>query len=173
MVPNSSRVGHIGHLVANGGTGRTSEPGHAPDLDGWRCVRTRTRDERSRPSVVLFDFDGVIRHWRVDVTDALDRGMGLEAGTFARLAHAVPEHDLGVLGKVTFDDWCRAVTLEVEAVAPPGMAAGAVEQWRRYRGDIDDRMVTTGSEERCARANTCGRTAVSNRLSRSAPQASS
>lgn len=105
-------------------------------------MRTRTSDAPGRPSVVLFDFDGVIRHWRADVTDALDRDMGLEVGTLERLAHAVPEHDLGVLGKVTFDDWCHAVTRALESVVPPGAAAGAVEQWRGYRGDIDDRMVT-------------------------------
>lgn len=75
--------------------------------------------------MVLFDFDGVIRHWRADVTDALDRDMGLEVGTLDRLAHAVPEHDLGVLGKVTFDDWCHAVTRALESVAPPGAAAAA------------------------------------------------
>jgi len=93
------------------------------------------------PPVVLFDFDGVVRHWRTAVTRALDRRMGLPAGTFEATAHAVPEYELGVLGRVTFDDWCAAVAEALARVISAADAADAVDEWRRYRGDLDARMV--------------------------------
>jgi len=90
---------------------------------------------------VLFDFDGVVRHWRTTVTRALDRRMGLPAGTFEATAYAVPEYELGVLGRVTFDDWCAAVADTLARVTSAADAADAVDEWRHYRGDLDGRMV--------------------------------
>jgi|GEM_PF-723587 len=109
----------------------------------------RNRVTYSDPSeVVLFDFDGVVRHWSGAVNDAMDRRLGLQPGTFVATTYEVAEYELGVLGRVTFDDWCTAITTALAQVAPAADVAGAVTQWRRYRGDVDRAMVHVVEEAR-------------------------
>ena len=55
-------------------------------------------------------------------------------------ANQVPEYELGVLGHVSVDDWCRATAIALEQVAGRH-AVDVVAEWSRYRGDLDDRMV--------------------------------
>jgi len=90
--------------------------------------------------VVLFDFDGVIRHWRTELVDELERRAGLPPGVILLTAQQVPEYELGVRGHVSFDDWCRATAIALEPVAGRH-AVDVVAEWSRYRGDLDDCMV--------------------------------
>ncbi|MBB2925531.1 HAD family hydrolase [Cellulomonas cellasea] len=89
---------------------------------------------------MLFDFDGVIRHWRTEPVTVLERRHDLPPGAILEAAHRVPEYELGVLGHVSFDEWCDATARALEPAA--GRWTGeVVAAWSRYRGDLDPVMV--------------------------------
>ncbi|QGQ18281.1 HAD-IA family hydrolase [Cellulomonas sp. JZ18] len=91
--------------------------------------------------VVLLDVDGVLRHWHDAPVAAVERRAGLAPGTLVATAHALPEYELGVRGRVTFDDWCRATARALAPRIGADAADAVVADWRRYRGDVDGRMV--------------------------------
>lgn len=91
-------------------------------------------------SALILDLDGVVRHWSDEPVTEIEKAYGLPRGSVIAAAHAVPEYELGVRGHVTFDDWCAA-TAEELARRCGSAARGAVDQWRRYRGDVDRDVV--------------------------------
>jgi putative hydrolase of the HAD superfamily len=66
----------------------------------------------------------------------------LPLGSILAAAHGVPEYERGVRGEASFDDWCNA-TAHALASEHGAVALEAVEQWRRYRGDLDDEVLAT------------------------------
>lgn len=85
---------------------------------------------------VILDMDGVVRHWRPEPAEAVEKAHGLPSGTIASVALAVPEYQLGVLGDCTFADWLDAIARELSVHVGIG-AREAVTRWASYRGDID------------------------------------
>jgi putative hydrolase of the HAD superfamily len=106
--------------------------------------------------VRVLDCDGVIRHWRDEPVAAIEHQHGLPRGSVLAAAHHVPEYELGIIGRVSFGDWCRATADALAAMhGPAGYAA--VRQRRQYRGDVDRDVVAAVTSARCRDA---GRAAV-------------
>jgi putative hydrolase of the HAD superfamily len=103
---------------------------------------TAVRRIEGPTDVLLLDFDGVIRHWRDEPVHEIERTLGLPIGSILGAAHSVPEYERGVLGEVSFADWCAA-TQQALAAEYGQTALLAVDQWRRYRGDLDAEVMAT------------------------------
>ena len=86
---------------------------------------------------VIFDMDGVIRHWRLR---DIDEQAGVPAGTLVKLALGLPSFEKTQTGDVSHDEWVDDVRAHIIAEHGP-QVADAVNTWRDYRGDIDDEIV--------------------------------
>ncbi len=89
---------------------------------------------------VLFDLDGVIRHWRGRAA-AGEEAAGLPRGAIARIAFDLPEYAASQVGAVTHLEWAAAIGRRLVSDFGPG-ADAAVGPWLEYRGDIDASMVS-------------------------------
>jgi putative hydrolase of the HAD superfamily len=94
------------------------------------------------PEVLILDFDGVVRHWHDAPVRAIELRHGLPLGTIVSTAHGVPEYERGVRGQATFDQWCRA-TARTLAAEYGSVAYAAVDEWRTYRGDLDQDVLAS------------------------------
>lgn len=84
--------------------------------------------------------DGVIRHWDPDASAEAERAVGLPSGSLEAAAYGVPEYQAGVLGAVTFEDWCSATEGALASDYGPDAARSAVARWHARRGTIDPEM---------------------------------
>jgi putative hydrolase of the HAD superfamily len=89
---------------------------------------------------VLFDMDGVIRHWDDAGARAGEEAAGLPAGSVERVAYTVPEFALTQVGAVTAEDWAAAVGRALVAEHGPG-ADVAARHYFAYAGRVDRAMV--------------------------------
>ncbi len=89
---------------------------------------------------VLFDMDGVIRHWDGAGAAAGEAAAGLPPGTLDRIAYSVPEFALTQVGKATAEDWGAAIERALVAEHGPG-AARAMRHFLDYMGVLDREMV--------------------------------
>src|SRR5664280_1144284 len=60
------------------------------------------------PAALLLDLDGVIRHWLDEPVSRVEDEYSLPRGSIFATATGLPEYELGVLGQVSFGDWCKA-----------------------------------------------------------------
>jgi FMN phosphatase YigB (HAD superfamily) len=88
---------------------------------------------------VLFDLDGVIRHWHDTAAAAGEAAAGLPRGTL-EIAYHIPQYTLAQVGVLTDDQWCTAVSDLLTAQHGP-RAAAAIGPWRADRGEIDPVML--------------------------------
>jgi putative hydrolase of the HAD superfamily len=94
----------------------------------------------ARPEVVVFDLDGVIRHWNDDELDDVEVAFGLPERTILNVAFS---HDLGpacVTGAMTYREWMDEIRRRVLAEHGPG-AAGALDEWEANVGRVDTTML--------------------------------
>jgi putative hydrolase of the HAD superfamily len=89
------------------------------------------------PTVCLFDMDGVIRHYDATRVEEAEKLAGLARGSLVAAAFAVPEYQAGLLGLVSFEDWCAATTTALAAGCGLSSATRAVAYWHESRGYID------------------------------------
>lgn len=94
----------------------------------------------SRPEVVLLDMDGVIRHWDPGAAVRAEEAGGLEPGSLEAAAYGVPEYQAGVLGAVSFGEWCSATEAALAGEYGPVAAQRAVCVWHEDRGTVDPAM---------------------------------
>lgn len=93
-----------------------------------------------RLDAVVFDLDGVIRHWNDDELDAHGALHGLpprailDVGFSEELGHAV------VTGRLTYREWMDRVRADVLRTWGP-TAAPALDRWETNVGVVDDEMV--------------------------------
>lgn len=90
---------------------------------------------------VLFDMDGVIRHWDVDGERAGEEAAGLPRGAIAEVAYTIPEFWQTQVGEVTARQWAEAVGRALSERYGPG-AERAAEIYFAYAGRIDAEMVS-------------------------------
>jgi putative hydrolase of the HAD superfamily len=89
---------------------------------------------------VLFDMDGVIRHWDDVGARAGEQAAGIPYGSIDEVAYAIPEFAQTQVGTVTAREWAEAVGRALSAAHGPG-AEVAAETWIAYAGRVDDAMV--------------------------------
>ena len=89
---------------------------------------------------VLFDMDGVIRHWDEAGAQAGEEAAGLPAGAVERVAYTVPEFWQTQVGEVTARQWADAVGRALAAEHGPG-AEVAADIYFSYAGRVDAEMV--------------------------------
>ena len=90
--------------------------------------------------VVLFDMDGVIRHWDSEGARRGEEAAGLPYGSVERLAYTVPEFWQTQVGECTAREWADAVGRALVAEHGPG-ADKAAEIYFSYAGRVDRDMV--------------------------------
>jgi putative hydrolase of the HAD superfamily len=89
---------------------------------------------------VLFDMDGVIRHWDDVGAKAGEQAAGLPEGAIAKVAYVVPEFVQTQVGTVTARQWADAVARALVEEYGPG-AEVAAECYFAYAGRVDREMV--------------------------------
>lgn len=91
-----------------------------------------------RPRVVLFDLDGVIRHYDPAAVTHAEQALDLSPGTLLEAAFAIPEYADGVIGRCSFADWGAAVVARLVADGiDAARARTAVGSWLDDRGTVD------------------------------------
>jgi putative hydrolase of the HAD superfamily len=90
---------------------------------------------------VLFDMDGVIRHWDDVGARAGEEAAGLPPGAIEKVAYTVPEFALTQVGAVTARQWADAVARALVEEHGPGAEVGA-DVYFRYAGRLDREMVS-------------------------------
>jgi putative hydrolase of the HAD superfamily len=103
----------------------------------------RNVTRRRRPTALLIDLDGVLRHfdeaWTVDV----ERRHGLPPGSLAGTAFARERLTPAIVGDVTHQAWMAGVGAELGAPA-------AVAEWQTYHGDVDGEVRALVADLRAA-----------------------
>lgn len=89
---------------------------------------------------VLFDMDGVIRHWDDVGARRGEEAAGLPRGAIERVAYTIPEFALTQIGTVTARQWADAVARALVEEHGPG-AEVAAEHYFAYAGRLDREMV--------------------------------
>ena len=95
---------------------------------------------------VVFDMDGVIRHWLPEYVAEAEERLGIEAGAIGRAAFADPAFREAMTGARTVEEWCAHIGA---TVAEEARAAGASEVdadeiaqvWLASRWRVDDEVL--------------------------------
>ncbi|MFJ8577515.1 HAD family hydrolase [Micromonospora sp. NPDC093277] len=105
---------------------------------------------RERATALLVDFDGVLRRWDPAVAAGVEREYGLTEGVLGEIAMSWGLLQPVLTGQVSHDQWMTSVA---EALAPSvgeARARAAVEEWQRYRGEVDQNVLAFVREVRAA-----------------------
>ncbi|KWV32408.1 HAD family hydrolase [Micromonospora rifamycinica] len=92
---------------------------------------------RERPTALLLDFDGVLRHRDPAVAAGIEREYGLSAGVLGEIAMHWGRLQPVLTGQISHADWAASVADALTESVGPERARAAVEQWQRYRGEVD------------------------------------
>jgi putative hydrolase of the HAD superfamily len=100
--------------------------------------------------VVVFDMDGVVRHWVGETIRAFEERQGLEAGAVASIAFSQPLYDDTMVGRHTAEEWAAEIGQRL-ADAHDGVDADAGRQmWLDTDWRIDDDVVALARALRAA-----------------------
>lgn len=92
---------------------------------------------------VVFDMDGVIRHWHQDDLADTERAMGLEPGTVAAAAFAEPTFGEMTIGVHTAEEWAAMIGRAVADAAEADLDADEIaELWLRSNWSLDDDVIS-------------------------------
>ncbi len=106
---------------------------------------------RRKPTALLLDLDGVLRHYPAGARNGLEEAAGLAEGEIFAVA-SVPELLLpAMLGRVSRAQWrTRIAAALTDRVGGPVAAEALVEAWDTYRGEIDPAVLGMVAELRTA-----------------------
>ncbi|MFF2954953.1 HAD-IA family hydrolase [Kitasatospora sp. NPDC057965] len=90
---------------------------------------------------LLFDLNGLFRHFDNEGAAEGERSAALPAGTIARYAYDHPTYEQAKVGLLTDEEWASDVTHRLTVDFGAEAAATAVAPWRADRGRRDDVMV--------------------------------
>ena len=106
---------------------------------------------RERATALLVDFDGVLRRWDPAVAADVERRYGLSEGVLGEIAMSWGLLQPVLTGQVSHAEWVASVA---DALTPsagsPERARAAVEEWQRYRGEVDQDVLGFIREVRAA-----------------------
>ncbi|MEV1013930.1 MULTISPECIES: HAD family hydrolase [unclassified Micromonospora] len=106
---------------------------------------------RERAKALLLDFDGVLRRWDPAVAADVEREYGLSEGVLTEIAMQWGRLQPVLTGQVSHADWVSSVADALaEPAGGPDRARAAVEQWQRYRGEVDTEVLDFVREVRAA-----------------------
>ncbi|MEH1053932.1 HAD-IA family hydrolase [Micromonospora sp. CPCC 206171] len=106
---------------------------------------------RERATALLLDFDGVLRRWDPAVAAGVEREYGLSEGVLGEIAMQWGRLQPVLTGRVSHAEWVGSVADALtESVGSPERARAAVEQWQRYRGEVDQEVLAFVREVRAA-----------------------
>jgi putative hydrolase of the HAD superfamily len=106
---------------------------------------------RERATALLVDFDGVLRRWDPQVAAGVERRYGLSEGVLTEIAMQWGRLQPVVVGQVSHADWVTSVVDALtESVGDADRARAAVEEWQRYRGEVDPEVLAFVREVRAA-----------------------
>lgn len=90
---------------------------------------------------VVFDMDGVFRHWTGNLVGDFEAAHGLTAGSIGREAFSQPLFDDAMTGAVTAEEWGAEVGRRL-AVERPGLDVEAVARmWCAVDWEVDEAVV--------------------------------
>ncbi|WP_410813083.1 HAD family hydrolase [Micromonospora sp. 067-2] len=93
---------------------------------------------RARATALLLDLDGVLRRFDPAVAAGVEREYGLADGVLTEIAMQWGRLRPVLTGQVSHADWMSSVADALaEPAGGPDRAREAVEQWQRYRGEVD------------------------------------
>ncbi|MGC4876635.1 HAD family hydrolase [Micromonospora sp. DT43] len=106
---------------------------------------------RERATALLLDLDGVLRRFDLTVAAGVEREYGLADGVLSEIAMQWGRLQPVLTGQVSHADWMSSVA---DALAEPAggadRARSAVQQWQRYRGEVDTEVLDFVREVRAA-----------------------
>ncbi|SBT53141.1 HAD family hydrolase [Micromonospora auratinigra] len=106
---------------------------------------------RERATALLVDFDGVLRHWDPAVAAGVEREYGLTEGVLGEIAMSWGLLQPVLTGRVSHAEWMSSVADALTpSVGDPERARAAVDQWQRYRGEVDPDVLAFVREVRAA-----------------------
>ncbi|WP_406036890.1 HAD-IA family hydrolase [Micromonospora sp. NBC_00898] len=106
---------------------------------------------RERATALLVDFDGVLRHWDPAVAAGVEREYGLSEGVLGEIAMQWGRLQPVLTGRVSHAEWVSSVADALAgSVGGPERARAAVEEWQRYRGEVDADVLAFVREVRAA-----------------------
>ena len=92
------------------------------------------------PAAVIFDLDGVIRHWNDDQLDEVETAFGLPPRTILTVAFSPELGEAAITGRLTYREWMDAIRERVLA-AHGDAVAGALDEWEANVGLVDTEML--------------------------------
>jgi len=102
----------------------------------------RDGDRPWRPvDVVVFDMDGVIRHWLPDSIQEFEQAHGLEAGTVSSVAFSQPLYDEAMRGRLTAEEWAAEIGRRLAEGADGLEPDAGCRMWLETRWQVDDDVV--------------------------------
>ena len=90
--------------------------------------------------VVVFDMDGVIRHWLPEYLDEVEERLGLPGGTISTAAFADPGYHDVTVGAISAEEWAAAIGTIVAAEHDVS-ADEVAEIWLGTTWRVDDDVV--------------------------------
>ncbi|MFC5924917.1 HAD family hydrolase [Micromonospora vulcania] len=106
---------------------------------------------RERATALLLDLDGVLRRFDPAVAAGVEREYGLADGVLTEIAMQWGRLQPVLTGQVNHAEWVSSVADALaEPAGGPERARAAVEQWQRYRGEVDTEVLDVVREVRAA-----------------------
>ncbi|MBY8870907.1 HAD-IA family hydrolase [Micromonospora sp. PLK6-60] len=106
---------------------------------------------RERATALLVDFDGVLRRWDPAVAAGVEKEYGLSEGVLGEIAMSWGLLQPVLTGRVSHAQWVQSVADALTpSIGDPARARAAVDQWQRYRGEVDPEVLAFVREVRAA-----------------------
>lgn len=108
-------------------------------------VAEEVRDDGARPwrpiDVVVFDMDGVIRHWTGGAMREFEEAHGLEPGTVGAAAFSSPIYDDAMRGRLTAEEWAAAIGERIAEDHPGVDVDACATMWLATEWRVDEEVV--------------------------------
>jgi len=88
-------------------------------------------------NTILIDFDGVIRHWSHLEIDRLAKSLELDLNPLFICAFATRHLQPAITGRITHEQWCENVKLELSYKYDYQIATSLVDAWYNLSAEID------------------------------------